>query len=86
MGSAVAQGLGAVPQMGVAVAHWLVAALQMGSAAAQGLGAVLQMGSAVTQWFFFSRNLGNLTSRNPLCLSRPVTGLLHLYRYLYSIV
>jgi len=30
-----------------------------------------------------SRNLGTLTSRNPLSLSRPVMGLIYLYLYIY---
>ena len=34
----------------------------------------------------FSRNLGTLTSWNPLGLSRHVMGLLHLYLYLYESV
>jgi hypothetical protein len=32
-----------------------------------------------------SRNLGTLTSRNPLGYSRPVTGLLYLYLYMYNL-
>ena len=33
-----------------------------------------------------SRNLGALTSWNPLCLSKPVKGLLYLYLYLFTII
>jgi len=32
-----------------------------------------------------SRNLGVLTSWNPLGLSRPVTGLIYLYRFIIKI-
>jgi len=33
-----------------------------------------------------SRNLGTLTSWNPLGLSRPVTGMLYLYLYLQTLI